>query len=85
MADYQAALQKLIARNLVYRCFRTRREVAEAIASAPHGEAGDVFVGEALPPEDEAARREQVKVTLGGSQKSPRGVGAGIFRAGVSG
>lgn len=56
MADYQAALQSLIARNLVYRCFRTRREVAEAIASAPHGEAGDVFIGEALPPEDEAAR-----------------------------
>ena len=56
MSDYQAALQSLIDRNLVYRCFRTRREVAEAIASAPHGEASDVFVGEALPPEDEAER-----------------------------
>jgi glutamyl-Q tRNA(Asp) synthetase len=56
MADYQAALESLIARNLVYRCFRTRREVAEAIASAPHRESADVFVGEALPPEDEAAR-----------------------------
>ncbi len=56
MADYQAALQTLVDRNLVYRCFRTRREVADAIASAPHGEAGDVFVGEALPPEDEAER-----------------------------
>ncbi len=58
MGDYQAALQSLIERNLVYRCFRTRREVAEAIASAPHEQAGDVFVGEALPPEDEAARLE---------------------------
>lgn len=56
MDAYQAALQSLIERNLVYRCFRTRREVAEAIASAPHDAAGDVFVGEALPPEDEAER-----------------------------
>ena len=56
MGDYAAALQSLIDRNLVYRCFRTRREVADAIASAPHGEASDVFVGEALPPEDEATR-----------------------------
>ncbi len=56
MRDYQAVLQSLIDRNLVYRCFRTRREVADAIAGAPHGENGDVFVGEALPPEDEAGR-----------------------------
>ncbi len=56
MGAYQTALQSLIERNLVYRCFRTRREVAEAIASAPHGDASDVFVGEALPPEDEAER-----------------------------
>ena len=38
MADYEAALQQLIERQLVYRCFRTRKEIAEAIASAPHGE-----------------------------------------------
>lgn len=56
MGEYQSVLQSLIDRNLVYRCFRTRREVAEAIASAPHGESSDVFVGEALPPEDEAER-----------------------------
>jgi glutamyl-Q tRNA(Asp) synthetase len=37
MGDYAAALQSLIDRGLVYRCFRTRREIAEAIASAPHG------------------------------------------------
>ena len=58
MADYQCALQQLIDRDLVYRCFRTRREVAQAIASAPHGQALDVFVGEKLPPEDEASRLE---------------------------
>ncbi|WP_395646165.1 tRNA glutamyl-Q(34) synthetase GluQRS [Terricaulis sp.] len=56
MADYRAALQSLIDRNLVYRDFRTRREIAEAIASAPHGPVEDVTRGEALPPDEEAAR-----------------------------
>ena len=35
--DYLTALQRLIERGLVYRCFKTRREVAEAMLSAPHG------------------------------------------------
>lgn len=56
MAEYEAALQSLIDRGLVYRCFRTRREIAEAIASAPHGETQDVFRGEALPAAEEAER-----------------------------
>lgn len=55
MDEYAAALQSLVDRKLVYRCFRTRKEVAEAIAAAPH-EAGEVFTGEALPEEEEAAR-----------------------------
>jgi glutamyl-Q tRNA(Asp) synthetase len=58
MPDYAHALQSLIERNLVYRCFRTRTEIAEAIASAPHGEAQDVFRGEALPAEEQAVRLE---------------------------
>jgi glutamyl-Q tRNA(Asp) synthetase len=37
MADYQVALDRLRARDLLYRCFRTRREIAQAAASAPHG------------------------------------------------
>ena len=53
--DYQAALMRLEADGLLYRCFRTRREVAEAMASAPHG-AMEVFRGGPLPA-DEAARR----------------------------
>jgi glutamyl-Q tRNA(Asp) synthetase len=57
MADYESALQSLIERNLVYRCFRTRKEVAEAIASAPH-EMGEMFRGEALPADEEAAKLE---------------------------
>ena len=56
MGDYAAALQSLIERELVYRCFRTRREIAEAIASAPHGESGERFTGGALPAVDEAER-----------------------------
>lgn len=55
MADYGAALHALAARGLTYRCFRTRREIAEAIESAPHG-ALEAFRGEALPPAEEAAR-----------------------------
>lgn len=56
LGQYQAALQSLIARGLVYRCFRTRREVADAIASAPHGESEEVFRGEALPEAEQAER-----------------------------
>ena len=58
MANYAAALQSLIERNLVYRCFRTRAEIAEAIASAPHGTSDDMFRGEALPADEEAAKLE---------------------------
>jgi len=53
--DYQAALARLEADGLLYRCFRTRREVAEAMASAPHG-AMEVFRGAALPADEEAQR-----------------------------
>lgn len=62
MADYETALQSLIDRQLVYRCFRTRKEVAEAIASAPHGEIEEAFRGEALPPEEETAKLEAGEV-----------------------
>jgi len=55
LADYQAALEGLEADGLLYRCFRTRREVAEAMASAPHGPM-EVFRGAPLPAEEEAAR-----------------------------
>lgn len=58
MADYTGVLNTLIERNLVYRCFRTRAEIAEAIASAPHGASDDMFRGEALPADEEAAKLE---------------------------
>ncbi len=58
MGEYENALQRLVRRELVYRDFRTRREIAEAIASAPHGAPDDVFTGGALAPEEEQARLE---------------------------
>lgn len=37
MADYAAALDRLRALGVVYRCFLTRKEIAEQALSAPHG------------------------------------------------
>jgi glutamyl-Q tRNA(Asp) synthetase len=55
MADYLAALARLRDAGLVYRCFATRREIAEAMLSAPHG-AQEGYRG-APPPAAEAAAR----------------------------
>lgn len=55
MATYAAAIETLAARGLVYRCFRTRRELAEELA-APHGPVGAAPRGGPLPPHQEAAR-----------------------------
>jgi glutamyl-Q tRNA(Asp) synthetase len=57
MADYSAALRELSERGLTYRCFRTRREIADAIESAPHG-VMEAWRGQALPPAEEARRLE---------------------------
>jgi glutamyl-Q tRNA(Asp) synthetase len=53
--DYRAALEALAARGLVYRCFRTRKEIAEDIGRAPHG-AMEAWRGAPLPPEEETRR-----------------------------
>ena len=53
--DYQGALERLEAAGLLYRCFRTRKEVAQEIARAPHG-AMEVFRGAPLPRGEEARR-----------------------------
>jgi glutamyl-Q tRNA(Asp) synthetase len=41
---YRGALERLRARGLVYRCFRTRKEILDDIGRAPHGP------GEAVRP-----------------------------------
>ena len=55
MDDYRVALDRLRDRGLLYRCFRTRREIAQAIESAPHG-ALEAWRGQPLPPEEETRR-----------------------------
>ena len=55
MAEYQGALDRLQARELTYRCFRTRKEIAEDIGRAPHG-AMEAFRGAPLPRHDEHHR-----------------------------
>ena len=54
LADYEAALDSLRARGLLYRCFRTRREIAEDIGRAPHGPM-EAFRGGPLPGAEEQA------------------------------
>jgi len=56
MDDYEAALERLRGRGLLYRDFRSRREAAEAAASAPHGPEA-AFVGAAAPDEAERLAR----------------------------
>jgi glutamyl-Q tRNA(Asp) synthetase len=61
-SDYRAALERLDRAGLVYRCFRTRREVLDEIGRAPHGPGegarGQVFRGAPLSTDEEARRLE---------------------------
>ncbi len=52
MADYEAALSRLEADGLIYRCFKTRKDIAQAAASAPHGPETP-FRGGPLHPHEE--------------------------------
>ena len=47
-ADYARVLERLCALGVVYRCFKTRREIMEDIARAPHGP-GEVYRGPVSP------------------------------------
>ncbi len=55
MDDYRRALHRLIDAGLVYRCFRTRREILDAIGQAPHGP-GETYRGAALAKGEEERR-----------------------------
>jgi glutamyl-Q tRNA(Asp) synthetase len=37
LADYAAVIDSVNARGLLYRCFRTRRDILDGIGGAPHG------------------------------------------------
>jgi len=54
-ADYAQVLTSLSERGLIYRCFRTRKEVLAEIDRAPH-DAPTAFVGCALSGDEEASR-----------------------------
>ncbi|MHA7872682.1 MAG: tRNA glutamyl-Q(34) synthetase GluQRS [Hyphococcus sp.] len=58
--DYEKALHALRDKGVVYRCFKTRKEIADDIARAPHltpdGPEGPQYVGEMLAPSEERAR-----------------------------
>ncbi|MES2034767.1 MAG: tRNA glutamyl-Q(34) synthetase GluQRS [Pseudomonadota bacterium] len=51
MDDYERALERLRGKGLVYRCFRTRKDIAEA-QSAPHGPV-EAFRGGPIHPNEE--------------------------------
>ncbi|MBN9481015.1 MAG: tRNA glutamyl-Q(34) synthetase GluQRS [Bordetella sp.] len=53
LADYAAGVEALDRRGLLYRCFRTRKEILDAIGDAPHGPAEAARPGP-HPPEEEA-------------------------------
>jgi len=53
LAEYHAAIEALRTRGLVYRCFKTRKELD--IGRAPH-EPAVPYVGAPLPAAEEAAR-----------------------------
>ncbi len=53
--DYLAALERLKGRGLVYRSFKTRRQILDEMMSAPHG-APEGYRGGPLAAGDEAAR-----------------------------
>lgn len=60
---YERALKRLRDIGVVYRCFKTRKEVLDEIARAPHmsanGPDGPRYTGEALPANEEHERLDQ--------------------------
>lgn len=66
LSDYAAALDRLRELGVLYRCFLTRKEIAEQSASAPHGEGegpdGIVYRGPAHPMSSD---EEQTRLAQG--------------------
>ncbi len=55
MDDYRAALERLRAEGLVYRCFKTRAQLIDESARAPHGPVAP-YTGSALSAAEGARR-----------------------------
>ncbi len=56
MSFYQQGLEKLQSRGLLYRCFKTRKEIAALRMSLPPGPDGPAYIGAPLPAKEEAER-----------------------------
>lgn len=58
--DYASALEKLRALGVLYRCFLTRKEIAEQSLAAPH-DIGVIYTGPAIPmsSDEEESRLSQ--------------------------
>lgn len=79
LQDYNAVVERLRQQGLVYRCFRTRKEILDGIGNAPHGSAEAVRPGPHQPDEEAALLAqgkpyawrlslERAKDHLGGAQ-----------------
>jgi glutamyl-Q tRNA(Asp) synthetase len=55
LGDYLAALERLREAGLVYRSFKTRKQILDEMLSAPHG-APEGYRGAPLPGDEEAER-----------------------------
>jgi glutamyl-Q tRNA(Asp) synthetase len=55
MPEYSAALDRLIDMGVMYRCFKTRKDLLADIAHAPHGHI-EPYRGDPLPRDLEAAK-----------------------------
>ena len=68
LPDYAAALDRLRTMGVLYRCFLTRKEIAELSLSAPHGAGegpeGVVYRGPAQPM---SADEEEMRIARGDS------------------
>ncbi|HYE47124.1 MAG TPA: tRNA glutamyl-Q(34) synthetase GluQRS [Caulobacter sp.] len=89
LGDYEAALDRLRADGLAYRCFRTRREIATEAQSAPHG-LPLPFTGAPLAPKEEAARLAEGRpfawrLSLAAARERLGGIGALTFHDQVRG
>lgn len=64
--EYRAGLERLMAMGVVYRCFKTRKEILEDIGRAPHhpgeGPEGVIYPG---PAEPLSADEEVEKIAAG--------------------
>lgn len=58
LADYAATVETLRQRGLLYRCFRTRKAILDAIGDAPHGSVEAARPGP-HPADEEAAMLDQ--------------------------